>query len=328
MHFKSLFGTGQQPWALAGCLLEAYSSSNCPAFFPWENVGNSPNYWPGSGMALPRWLCCIRSCEPWRSMGRFGLPSLTRERSWPSPIIVRYLLVRTRGICSSSSPTRCVLVLGATGDLPSLRLLLWSATVPKDLSFLFKITKCEQILPLLLPLIYKALQCWGERIWGLKLLIIVCSTPLKLGCLYSTCKKIFVLICSRAVCGQNLARVKLSYQVPLKSRVHQLRLGTTWAAAASEDAGGLLWAWPFCCCLSLRASVEFYAGTFSIRGIGNVSTCRKQKPCAQGRAEAALGPSCCPWPIMCYLGLRGQYLFCLCQWTLETSSLTSSLMKE
>ena len=160
MHFKSLLGTGQQPWALAGCLLETYSSSNCPAFFPWENVGNSPNYRLGSGMALSRWLFCIRSCEPWRSMDRFRLLSLTWERSWPSPMIIRYFLLRTRGICSSSCHTCHMLVLGAAGDLPSLGLLLWSASVSKDLSFLFKITKCcEQILPLLLPLIYKAPQC-------------------------------------------------------------------------------------------------------------------------------------------------------------------------
>ena len=74
--------------------------------------------------------------------------------------------------------------------------------------------------------------------------------------------------------------------------------------------------------------VQFYAGMFSIHGIGNVSTCRKQNPCAQRRAEAALGPSCCPWPLMSYLGLRGQCLFCLCQWKLEMSSLSSSLKND
>lgn len=188
MHFKSLFGTGQQPWALAGCLLETFSSSNCPAFFPWENVGNSPNYRLGSGMTLSRWLFCIRSHEPWRSMDRFGFLSLPWERSWPSPMIVRYFLLRTRGICSSSSHTHCIWVLGAITDLPSLGLLLQSATVSKELSFLFKTMKCcEQIVLLLLLLIYKAPQCWGERTWGLQFLVIVCSSPLKLGCIYNTC---------------------------------------------------------------------------------------------------------------------------------------------
>jgi len=74
--------------------------------------------------------------------------------------MVRCFLLRARGICSSSSYTHHILVLGAASDLPSLGLLLWSATVSKDLSFLFKITKCcEQIPPLLLLLTYKAPQC-------------------------------------------------------------------------------------------------------------------------------------------------------------------------
>lgn len=115
--FKSLFGTGQKPWVLADCLLETYSSSNCPAFFPWENVGNFPNYGLGSGTTLTRWLFCIRSHEPWRLMSGFGLPSSTWERSWPSPMIVRYFLIRMKGISSSSSHKCNILVLGAVGDL-------------------------------------------------------------------------------------------------------------------------------------------------------------------------------------------------------------------
>lgn len=141
MLFKSLFGTGQQPWVLAGCLLETYSSSNCPAFFLWEKAGNSPDDRLGSGATLTRWLFCIRSHELWRLMDGFGLLSSTWERSWPSPMIVKYFLIRMKGISSSSSHTCNILVLGAVGHLPSLGLLLWSATVPENLSFLYKITK-------------------------------------------------------------------------------------------------------------------------------------------------------------------------------------------
>lgn len=137
MLFKSLFGTGQQPWVLADCLLETYSSSsNCPAFFPWENVGDFRNYRLGCGTTLTRWLFCIRSHELWRLMDGFGLLSSTWERSWPSLMIIRYFLIRMKGISSSSSHTCNILVLEAVGDLPSLGLLLWSATVPENLSFL------------------------------------------------------------------------------------------------------------------------------------------------------------------------------------------------
>lgn len=306
MLFKSLFGTGQQPWVLAVCLLETYSSSNCPAFFPWENVGNSPNYRLGSGTTLTRWLFCIRSHELWRLMDGFGLLSSTWERSWPSPMIVRYFLIRMKGISSSSSHTCSILVLGAARHLPSLELLLWSVTVPENLSFLYKITKYwKQILSLVFPLIYKAPQCCGGRIWGLKFLMIVHSTPLILRYLYSICKKSFVLIFSKAVCGQNLASIRLSYQVPLKSRVHQLRLRMTWAASISLR--GCWWTiinMTFCYCLSLRTSLQFCAGLFSTSGTGNVNTCRKQHPCAQRRAEAHLDPSGCPWPFLSYLGWR------------------------
>lgn len=134
--FKNLFGNGQQPWVLADCLLETYSSSNCPAFFPWENVGDFPNYRLGCGTTLTRWPFCIRSHELWRLIDGFGLLSSTWERSWPSPMIIRYFLIGMKGISSSSSHTCNILVLGAAGDLPSLGLLLWSATVPENLSFL------------------------------------------------------------------------------------------------------------------------------------------------------------------------------------------------
>lgn len=136
MLFKSLFGTGQQPWVLEECLLETYSSSNCPAFFPWENVGDFPNYRLGCGTTLTRWLFCIRSRELWRLMDGFGFLSSTWERSCPSPMIIRYFVIRMKGISSSSSLTCNILVLRSVGDLPSLGLLLWSATVPENRSFL------------------------------------------------------------------------------------------------------------------------------------------------------------------------------------------------
>lgn len=159
MLFKSLFGTGQQPWVLAGCLLETSSSSNCPAFFPWENVGNFPNYRFGSGMTLTRWLFCIRSHELWSLMDGFGLLSSTWERSWPSPMMVRYFLIKMKCISSSSSHTCNILVLGAVGDLPSLGLLLWSATVPENLSFFRKDNKILKQMIFLL-------QCHGRKIWS------------------------------------------------------------------------------------------------------------------------------------------------------------------
>lgn len=54
---------------------------------------------------------------------------------------------------------------------------------------------------------------------------------------------------------------------------------------------------------------------------------QKTKPLCT-KADAALGPSFCSWLFVSYLRLRGQYLFYLCLWRLEMSSLTSSYKKE